>query len=147
MENNSIEDLSQKQSDENIPDIEPTFIPTGDDFPEEADITNLQQEEYEKGWEKYRDKHPPLEFERIFEPAMVQPYDNIKKPSHYKFFGEDSMAMIEKILGTEGYLGFLKGNALKYRVRAGKKDNTIADIDKALYYEELYNKFVKENTP
>ncbi len=103
-------------------DIEPTFIPTGDNFPEPN-------------------------FERIFEPAMTQPYNNIEKPSHYKFFGEDSMPLIEKILGTEGYLGFLKGNALKYRIRAGKKDNTIADIDKALYYEELYDNFIRENTP
>ena len=75
--------------------------------------------------------------------------DKVKKPSHYHFFGEDSMPMIEKILGTEGYLGFLKGNALKYRIRCGKKkgNNVVNEINKALYYEELYNTFVMKNRP
>jgi len=83
--------------------------------------------------------------------AMTMPYvkPDVEKPLHYHFFGEDTMPMIEKILGTEGYLGFLKGNALKYRLRVGKKEgNSIEkDIAKAMYYEKLYNDFVKENTP
>ncbi len=76
-------------------------------------------------------------------------YEAIDKPSHYKLCGEDTMPMLEKILGTEGYLGFLQGNTLKYRLRVGKKKgNSIEqDIAKALYYEELYNKFIRENTP
>jgi len=73
---------------------------------------------------------------------------DVIKPSHYKFFGYDTMPMIEGILGTEGYLGFLKGSSLKYRLRCGKKKgNSIEqDIAKAMYYEKLYDIFMKENT-
>ncbi len=85
-----------------------------------------------------------------FTDGEPEPQTNlISKPSHYNFFGEDTMPTLEKILGTEGYLGFLKGNALKYRFRAGKKKgNSIEqDIAKAVYYEDLYNNFTLENTP
>ncbi len=76
-------------------------------------------------------------------------HEAVDKPSHYNFFGIDTMPMLEKILGTEGYLGFLQGNALKYRLRVGKKKgNSIEqDVAKAMYYEDLYNNFVLKNTP
>ncbi len=92
-----------------------------------------------KGW-----NHLP-NIEDIPEPQ----HEAVDKPSHYHFFGMDTMPMLEKILGTEGYLGFLKGNALKYRLRVGKKKgNSIEqDVAKAMYYEDLYNDFVNENTP
>ena len=75
--------------------------------------------------------------------------DDIAKPSHYNICGCDSMPMIEKILGTEAYLGFLCGNVWKYRIRVGKKQDAgiLSDVKKALYYEKLYNDFVKRNTP
>ncbi len=111
------------------PDVIPDFIPL-----EEPTLEEKQAKMDES-------------FARIFEPAMVKPCNQIEKPSHYNFFGEDSMPLIEKILGTEGYLGFLKGNALKYRIRAGKKGKTEDDIKKAIYYEELYNDFIRENSP
>ncbi len=129
MENNSIEDLSQKQNDENIPDIEPDFIPLPEPTKEKLQ-TSMD-----------------ASFKHIFEPAMVKPYNQIEKPSHYNLCGSDTMTTIEKILGTEGYLGFLKGNVWKYRIRAGKKGKTEDDINKAIYYENLYNEFVRENTP
>ncbi|RKX85198.1 MAG: hypothetical protein DRP57_04320 [Spirochaetes bacterium] len=75
--------------------------------------------------------------------------NEIVKPSHYRLCGEDSMPLIEKILGTEGYLAFLKGNVLKYRIRCGKKkgQSIEKDVAKAMYYEELYDNFVIQNQP
>ncbi len=85
------------------------------------------------------------------EEKYVENTDNegVAKPSHYNICGCDSMPMIEKILGTEAYLGFLCGNVWKYRIRVGKKQSAgiLSDIKKALYYEKLYNDFVKRNTP
>ncbi len=88
-------------------------------------------------------------FDHMFEPAMVKPYEMVNQPSHYMLCGSETMPMIEKILGTEGYLGFLKGSALKYRFRASKKpgNSTTQDIEKAMYMENLYDNFVRENTP
>ncbi len=115
---------------ENIPKLQ--VIPT------DADVS--------EGWNRLRDLpkgHPTIH------PKKEPRSEAVNKPSHYHFFGIDTMPMLEKILGTEGYLGFLQGNALKYRLRVGKKaGNSIEqDVAKAMYYEDLYNDFVNENTP
>ncbi len=132
--NPSVEDLSELNSDEQ------DHIPLLDIEPERKYYKGKQhifQEDW-MNWNKRQNPEPP---------STVN--DAIEKPSHYHFFGEDTMPMIEKILDTAGYLGFLKGNALKYRLRVGKKEgNSISnDVAKAIYYEKLYNDFVKENTP
>lgn len=76
-------------------------------------------------------------------------YEMVNQPSHYMLCGSETMPMIEKILGTEGYLGFLKGSVLKYRLRASKKKGNSAqqDIEKAMYMENIYDEFIRENTP
>ena len=38
------------------------------------------------------------------------------------------------LLSTEEFIGFIKGNVIKYSVRAGKKDDAVKDIDKAIDY-------------
>lgn len=43
--------------------------------------------------------------------------------------------MIEAILTTEQFRGYLIGNALKYRLRAGGKGDTQQDIDKSKWYQ------------
>jgi hypothetical protein len=37
-------------------------------------------------------------------------------------------------MSTDEFRGFLKGNAIKYLWRAGKKDDILQDIRKALWY-------------
>ena len=97
----------------------------------------------------YQDEAERVAGQSDIEPTMVKPYNQIKKPSHYNLCGSDTMATIEKILGTEGYLGFLCGNTWKYRIRMGKKQGVSVeqDLKKAMYYEKLYNDFVEKNTP
>ena len=58
-------------------------------------------------------------------------------PDHYK--GEtEAWEIMVAIYGEEEYKIFCKLNALKYRLRAGKKEGNSAeqDIAKALWYEE-----------
>ena len=64
-------------------------------------------------------------------------HDPLNNPSHYDLFpGEQSIDLIEKCLTPEEFKGFLKGNCLKYRIRAGKKDGKLQqDIDKADWYQ------------
>lgn len=70
-------------------------------------------------------------------------YDPVDRPSHYQLFpGEESLDLIKKMLPGTEYVGFLKGNVLKYRFRAGKKGPVQEDIDKALKYEELLREYL-----
>jgi hypothetical protein len=72
-------------------------------------------------------------------------YEYVDNPKHYQFFGEESLSMMKKLLTYEEFVGFCKGNALKYRIRAGKKPgiSSTQDIEKALYYEKIYEREFK----
>lgn len=73
--------------------------------------------------------------------------EQVNQPRWYDFFDIKAMDVIEKSLSTEELIGFWKGSALKYRLRAGKKDTVFQDIQKAMFYENLYNEFKLANTP
>ena len=42
---------------------------------------------------------------------------------HYKDMGVQPWALMEAVLTHEEFVGFLKGNCIKYAMRAGKKDS------------------------
>jgi hypothetical protein len=54
-------------------------------------------------------------------------------PKHYTDRAFEVIDIIRDSLTPEEYQGFLKGQVLKYVLRAGKKANT-PDISKALWY-------------
>ena len=57
------------------------------------------------------------------------------EPKYYAQNGLSPLvAMSKGLLSNEEYIGFLKGNVIKYVVRAGHKDDAIKDIDKAIDY-------------
>lgn len=65
-----------------------------------------------------------------------QGYDMVNNPAHYDLFpGTQAIEIIRKALTPEEYIGYLKGNVLKYRLRAGKKKDAMQDIKKADWYE------------
>lgn len=61
--------------------------------------------------------------------------DVISSPEHYKLRGLDVEVrdVIKSVLGTVGFLGFYKGNIIKYILRANKK-NGLEDYKKARQY-------------
>ena len=62
-------------------------------------------------------------------------HDPVNNPKHYDLFPDmQSMDIIQAALTEEEFIGFLKGNCLKYRLRAGNKDLLQQDIDKATWY-------------
>ena len=66
--------------------------------------------------------------------------DQIKNPKHYQILeGVESIEIIASALTEDQWKGFCLGNILKYRIRAGKKDELTQDIGKADFYEELYD--------
>ena len=65
----------------------------------------------------------------------VEAVDMVNKPPHYELWeGTEAFDVIKSILTPEELKGYLKGNVLKYRLRAGKKGNTQQDIDKSNWY-------------
>ena len=88
-------------------------------------------------------------WEQVENPDLVTDIDNnkAKNPNskHYELWENfEAIDVIKLALTDEEYKGFLKGNILKYRLRAGKKnienDNIIKDIGKSIDYERELNK-------
>lgn len=61
--------------------------------------------------------------------------------THYKSCAIEPIEVMQVLLSKEQFKGFLLGNALKYRLRAGHKDNALSDIDKAVRYEQWLKEF------
>jgi hypothetical protein len=57
----------------------------------------------------------------------------VNHPGHYG--GKDSIYEAIKVIDAWG-LGFSLGNTVKYISRAGKKDDTVQDLKKAIWYIE-----------
>lgn len=84
-------------------------------------------------------------FERVSTPPVTSESntsDNmVTKPKHYEFFeGVEAITIIARSMTEKQFAGYCMGNALKYRLRAGKKFNTEEDLKKADYYKELFQK-------
>ena len=60
--------------------------------------------------------------------------DEVHNPSHYQLegLGIESVDVIRAVLTEEEFQGWCKGNALKYLMRAGKKDPSkeMQDLEK-----------------
>lgn len=65
--------------------------------------------------------------------------DAVHKPNHYQLFadGTEAIDVIRAALTPEEFAGYCKGNVLKYRLRAGKKDALEQDIAKAETYAQM----------
>ena len=70
--------------------------------------------------------------------------DSVNKPAHYNNGPVECIEAIESMLTSEEYIGYLRGNSLKYRWRFRYK-NGIADLRKARWYAERLIKFMEVN--
>tara|TARA_Y100001963_G_scaffold111580_1_gene154379 strand:- start:527 stop:997 length:471 start_codon:yes stop_codon:yes gene_type:complete len=70
--------------------------------------------------------------------------DNVNSPSHYNSGAVECIDAIEAMLSPEEYIGYLRGNSLKYRWRFRYKGKPVEDIKKANWYEERLLKFMTE---
>ncbi len=66
---------------------------------------------------------------------MEKENDVINSPSHYKLPGMEveCIDIIRSVLGPDKFQGFCRGNAIKYLVRAERKNGT-EDLEKAQKY-------------
>tara|TARA_S200002703_G_C3737346_1_gene226704 strand:+ start:556 stop:822 length:267 start_codon:yes stop_codon:yes gene_type:complete len=87
-----------------------------------------------------------MEGNTLMDDKVVQ-YDPVNKPKHYMLFPDmEAIELIEKVLSPAEFRGFMKGNILKYRLRAGNKDQPRQDLAKADWYQgELFAFMETEN--
>lgn len=61
--------------------------------------------------------------------------------NHYKDMGVQPWHVMEAVLTREEFIGYLKGNVIKYGMRQGKKDSP--DADKCQHYRQKLNEVLK----
>jgi len=102
----------------------------GDSYYCENCILPSKQPEYSVevsyAWERTKEKYSN---------ALNDLEDVVNEPSHYKIADVEVIDIIKSALNDDAFAGYLMGNVLKYRLRAGKKGDTEQDIAKALRYE------------
>ena len=63
-------------------------------------------------------------------------FDSVSKPAHYNNGGMECIEAIEGMLDHDEYIGYLRGNSLKYRWRYRYKGKPMEDLRKAEWYEK-----------
>ena len=113
-------------------------------------------------WNKLRTKHDvelsewdepndhPVYGENIPNNRLGASYSNlintmVDHPPHYNNGNVECIEAIEAMLTADEFVGYLRGNSLKYRWRFRYKSNPIEDLRKARWYEERLLKFLMEN--
>ncbi len=79
--------------------------------------------------------------------AHTHPFDSVTStdtmevaspvcPDHYKSGGLEAIEVMRAFLSREQFIGYLRGNVLKYELRLDKKGKALEDQMKALKYAE-----------
>lgn len=72
----------------------------------------------------------------------IEKPDAVNKPKHYAVFEQlEAIEVIASSMTTEQFYGYCLGNILKYRLRAGGKDDVMQELGKADKYQELFAQF------
>ena len=65
---------------------------------------------------------------------------------HYHKIGIQPWAVMESVLNRQEFIGYLKGNIIKYSMRAGRKEGS-DDAAKAWHYKQKLNEFIGFDAP
>lgn len=76
---------------------------------------------------------------------------DVSEPDYYKLYkGMEQFELHKKLLTKEEYIGFLKGNIIKYQMRLGKKgkfEDISKDLLKIRTYTDECNKILEGDLP
>ena len=64
----------------------------------------------------------------------TEEHDPVNSPEHYTKFDVEAIDMIEMSMTSNEFLGYLKGNVLKYIIRYRHKGKAAEDLGKCLWY-------------
>lgn len=77
----------------------------------------------------------PMSIRELEEKHKNEPTERLAEPDYYAGNGLSPLEAFKKgLLSREELIGFIKGNVIKYTVRAGHKHNASEDIVKAIDY-------------
>ena len=85
-----------------------------------------------------------MDYSGAFESDIIED-DAVNNPPHYNKGGIECIDAIEAMLTHEEFVGYLRGNSLKYRWRFRYK-NGIQDLEKAEWYENKLMEVLKNET-
>ena len=108
-------------------------------------IDNITPQEWNNMAFKTVEDDAPNEHPRFSEEAMVKSYDVVNKPEHYNNGGMECIDAIQGMLTHDEYIGYLRGNAMKYMWRFRYKGKPIEDLRKARWYEERMMNYLLEH--
>ena len=81
--------------------------------------------------------------ERKTESGKKMNEEKSEEPVYYNSNGlSPNQAFEQGLISNEEFIGFIKGNVIKYVVRCGKKGDPIDDINKAISYLQLLKKIM-----
>ena len=81
--------------------------------------------------------------ERKTESGKKMNEEKSEEPVYYNSNGlSPNQAFEQGLISNEEFVGFIKGNVIKYVVRCGKKGNPIDDINKAISYLQFLKKIM-----
>lgn len=63
--------------------------------------------------------------------------------THYKDMAMQPWDVMQSVLTHDEFVGFLKGNIIKYSMRQGRKDGANDDADKAIHYAEKLDEVMR----
>ena len=72
-------------------------------------------------------------------------FDPVNRPEHYNNGKMECIDAIHGMLTHDEYIGYLRGNALKYNWRCRDKGKPIEDLRKARWYEERLIRYMLEH--
>ncbi len=81
-------------------------------------------------------------FTREYRTPRPEPVDMVNSPAHYTDGGIETIDFIRAKLSREEYIGYLRGNILKYTSRLGKKDGMGQDAGKLAWYSQELTKYL-----
>ncbi len=71
--------------------------------------------------------------------------DDVNAPAHYLKGNKETIEIIKDIMTKDEFLGYLKGNVIKYVARFRFKGEPKKDLDKSLWYLNRLNKEVNND--
>ena len=63
---------------------------------------------------------------------------------HYKSMAIQPWDLMELLMTRDEFIGYLKGNVIKYTLRAGRKVGASDDAQKALHYKEKLEEVIEQ---
>ena len=78
-------------------------------------------------------------------PLFSETYNSVNRPKHYNSGSIECIEAIEGMLTPEEYVGYLRGNIMKYQWRCRYKGQPVVDLRKARWYGERLEAYILEN--